>query len=101
MKKGIIETRADKFAEELVHTVELIPENIERTKQLLKLCYMTGAEETQRWYSFEDIVPEYKVTVNVRDIHNKEYSFIFTEKSHLDLIVDIFELEKWKPITVK
>lgn len=94
-----LEQRAAEFAEIITKPTTLEGEALELQKELIKQCYIVGAEESHQWYSFEDETPPKDTRVNTMDIHGDVISFIF-KSGEIKLSAKMMGFVKWKPINL-
>ena len=92
-----IEQRADEFV--AIVTKRLKGFNLETQTELIKQCYLAGAEDSHKWYTFDEEVPEKETRVNTIDIHGDICSFVF-RSGDIKLSARMLGFVKWKPINL-
>ena len=94
-----IEERATEFAKTITKTSGLHGHELETQTELIKQCYLAGAEDSQKWYTFDEEVPEKETRVNTIDIHGDICSFAF-RSGDIKLSARMLGFVKWKPINL-
>jgi len=57
-----------------------------------------GAREAQRYIPMEEELPEHKVRVLVKDIHEAEFTFIFTGSCDIKESAKLMGITHWRPL---
>ena len=95
-----LEQRATEFANAITKISGLSGKELELQTELIKQCYLTGAEESHQWYSFDDEIPPKDTRINTMDVHGGIISFIF-KSGDIKLSAKMMGFVKWKLINLQ
>ena len=92
-----IEERADEFV--AIVTKGLEGFNLETQTELIKQCYLAGAEDSHKWHTFEEEIPPKNIMINTMDKLGNIGSIVF-KSGDIKLLSSRFLFAKWKPINI-